>query len=576
MTTKPIKEPKTLSPPMMLFMGFIVGVVAGFGSIAFRMMIGFFHNLLFYGKFDLLFNANTHTPPSTWGIGIVLVPVIGAIAVTWLVKTFAPEAKGHGVPEVIDAIFHKEGKIRPIVAVCKSLASAISIGSGGSVGREGPIIQIGAAFGSTLGQIFRMPTHQIVLLIAAGAGAGIASTFNAPIGGIAFAVELLLISINATTLSVVAISTITATFIGRMFIGLHPAFYDNTLTLPLQHLIKPEILLLCIPFAVIIGAASWLFIRMIYWLEDAFNQLPFNDYFKHMLGMLGVGLLMYAFMSVAGHYYVEGVGYSTIMDILNFLLRHPWLLLILFVGKLLATGLTLGSGASGGVFSPSLFLGATVGALFGLFCHWLFPSLDQSNVVIIFAIAGMAGMVSSSTGAVLTAIIMLFEMTHDYSAILPIVITSTIACIVRASITHENIYTLKLSRRGKIVSQGLHAAVHAAQKVKHVLYTNIQITTLPDLVNSAELETVENLVVIEEEEIKGVITPATNNTIESNFIYVTSETNLETLVQHMHQQKIKTAIVMKNIRSRDPNDIVGIVDQNAINSAMQKALYLTT
>jgi CIC family chloride channel protein len=185
-------EPQPVAWWVMVLCSLAVGVIAGLGAVVFRAMIGGFHNLLFLGQWSFDYDANVHTPPSPWGAWIILVPVLGAIGVAFLVKTFAPEAKGHGVPEVMDAIYHQDGRIRPIVALIKSLASALSIGSGGSVGREGPIIQVGAAFGSTLGQVITMPVRQRAVLIAAGAGGGIAATFNTPIGGIVFAVELML------------------------------------------------------------------------------------------------------------------------------------------------------------------------------------------------------------------------------------------------------------------------------------------------------------------------------------------------------------------------------------------------
>ena len=150
---------------------------------------------------------------------VILVPVIGGIGVTFIVSNFAPEAKGHGVPEVMDAIYYKGGVIRPVVAVVKSLASAIAIGTGAAVGREGPIIQIGSALGSTLGQIMRMPAGQRITLVAAGAGAGIAATFNTPIGGVMFAIELMLPEVSVNTFLPVALATGTATFIGRLFFG---------------------------------------------------------------------------------------------------------------------------------------------------------------------------------------------------------------------------------------------------------------------------------------------------------------------------------------------------------------------
>src|SRR5271169_820655 len=193
-------EPKPTPAWALVLASLAVGVVAGFGAVLFRALIGGFHNLLFLGRFSLDYDANVHTAASLWGAWVIGVPVLGAVGVAWLVKTFAPEAKGHGVPEVLDAIYYHDGKIRPIVAAVKSLASALSIGSGGSVGREGPIIQIGSTFGSVLGQYIPMAVWQRITLIAAGTGAGIAATFNTPIGGLLFAVELILPEVSVRTL----------------------------------------------------------------------------------------------------------------------------------------------------------------------------------------------------------------------------------------------------------------------------------------------------------------------------------------------------------------------------------------
>ena len=190
----------------------------------FAALIGFVHNILFLGHASFVYDASVFTPPSPWGALVILVPVIGSLGVTAIVNTFAPEAKGHGVPEVMDAIFYQRGIIRPIVAVAKSAASALAIGSGAAIGREGPIIQIGSAMGSTLGQIIAMPMAQRITLVGAGAGAGIAATFNTPIGGVLFATELMLPEVSANTFLPVALATGTATIIGRLFFGSQPAF----------------------------------------------------------------------------------------------------------------------------------------------------------------------------------------------------------------------------------------------------------------------------------------------------------------------------------------------------------------
>src|SRR6202000_1483300 len=213
-----------------------LGIVTGIGAVLFRDLISLIHNLLFAGHFSLHYDANVFTAPAPWGIFVILVPVLGSIGVTFLVSNFAPEAKGHGVPEVMDAIYHKGGVIRPVVALVKSLASALAIGSGSSVGREGPIIQIGSALGSTLGQIIRMPTGQRITLVAAGAGAGIAATFNTPIGGVMFAIELMLPGVSVNTSLPVAAATGMATFIGRLVFGPQPAFNVPAIdALPLAH-----------------------------------------------------------------------------------------------------------------------------------------------------------------------------------------------------------------------------------------------------------------------------------------------------------------------------------------------------
>jgi CIC family chloride channel protein len=178
--------------PYLSVLAFVVGIITGFGAVVFRALIGLIHNVLFLGHLAITYDANLFTPPSPWGVFVILVPVAGAVVVTFIVTTFAPEARGHGVPEVMDAIYYKSGIIRPIVAVVKSIASAVAIGSGAAVGREGPIIQIGSALGSTLGQVVPMRSGERIILVAAGAGAGIAATFNTPIGGVMFAIELMM------------------------------------------------------------------------------------------------------------------------------------------------------------------------------------------------------------------------------------------------------------------------------------------------------------------------------------------------------------------------------------------------
>ena len=447
----------------------VVGVVAGLGAVAFRALIGLLHNLLFLGEISTSYNANVHTPPSPWGPFVILVPAVGAVGVAFLVKNFAPEAKGHGVPEVMDAVYQRRGVIRPVVSVVKALASSLSIGSGASIGREGPIIQIGSSFGSTLGQLLRLPIWQRITLIAAGAGGGIGATFNTPVGGVLFAVEIILHEVSARTLVPVITATATATYVGELFFGSHPAFSIPAVATPLVVLAKPIVLVAFAGLGVIAGLVSVVFIRSIYGCEAFFEKYVKGGYYvQHVAGMLVVGSLIYALMHGFGHYFVQGVGYATIQDVLIGFHFPLYLLLLLFAAKLLATSLTLGSGASGGVFSPALFLGATSGAACGAALNHFFPGLHVSPAA--FAVAGMAGVVGGSTGAAMAAIIMIFEMTLDYSVIVPMTLTVAISYAVRRGLMKDSIYTRKLTLRGGSVPESMRADVQLSRRAAEMMH----------------------------------------------------------------------------------------------------------
>jgi CIC family chloride channel protein len=463
-----------------------VGIVAGFGAVVFRALIAFIHNFMFLGKFSFTYDANLHIPASPWGPWIILVPVAGAVLVAYLVKNFAPEAKGHGVPEVMDAIYYNKGIIRPVVAVVKSIASAISIGTGGSVGREGPIVQIGSSFGSTLGQYVKMAPWQRATLIGAGAGAGIAATFNTPIGGLLFAIELIVPEISVRTFVPVAIATSTATFIGRIFFGNVPSFIIPGFDVSVAHITNPYLLTSYIGLGLLAGLISAVFIKSIYGAEDLFDSMKGNYYTKHMFGMLLQGILIYLLFVYTGHYYVAGVGYSTIQDILMGSLLNPYFLLLLMALKLLATSLTLGSGASGGIFSPSLFIGAALGGMYGSFMKIAFPGLPFSPAE--FAVVGMAGGIAGITGGAITSIVMIFEMTRNYNVIVPVIITVAIADGVRRALSPDSIYTKKLSRRGHLIPEIFHMNTLLTKRVKDVMekrVIGIQSTmTVEEVLNS--------------------------------------------------------------------------------------------
>jgi CIC family chloride channel protein len=449
----------------------LLGAVTGVGAVLFRMLIGLIHNVLFLGRFTTLYDANLHTPASPWGPFIILVPVIGGMGVVFLVTKFAPEARGHGVPEVMDAIFYKDGKIRPVVALVKSLASALSIGSGAAVGREGPIIQIGASLGSTAGQVLPMEAWQRMTLVAAGAGAGIAATFNTPIGGVMFAIELMMPEVSSRTFLPVALATGTATFIGRLFLGLRPAF-DVPSPFLIDRPSSVSLLLLYAALGAVTGVAATGFIRGLHFSEERFERVR-NPYLRHALGMTIVGIVIYGFLAGTGHYHVEGVGYATIQEVLLGGLALAPVLILLCTGKLIATILSLGSGSSGGIFSPSLFMGATLGGAFGAVANYFLPGHGIS--VAAFAMVGMAAMVGGGTGAAMTAVTMIFEMTRDYDIVMPMILAVAVAIGIRRMLSKENIYTIKLVARRHFIPKALHANMFLVRPAGEVMDRDIHV-----------------------------------------------------------------------------------------------------
>ncbi len=572
----------------------LTGTIAGLGAVVFRALIALAHNALFYGRFSADYDANLHTAASPWGLLVVLVPVIGSFGVTFLVTHFAPEAKGHGVPEVMDAVYYAKGFIRPVVAVFKSLASALSIGSGGSVGREGPIAQIGSAFGSTMGQLFSMTIKQRITLIAAGAGGGIAATFNTPIGGILFAVELLLHEVSVSTLVPVAVTTVTATYVGQLFFGVHPSFVIPALQHPYFHPLNPWLLGPYAALGVFMGVASAVYIHSLYFAEDFFeNRTVSNPYVRHAVGMLAVGGLMYGLLIVTGHYYIDGVGYSTVQDILTENIHTVHLLVALFFLKLLATSLTLGSGGSGGIFSPSLFLGATAGGAFGLVLRHILPHAPVSPAA--FAVAGMAGMVGGATGAAMTAIVMIFEMTLDYSVIMPMTITVALSCGTRTLLTRESIYTMKLARRAHYIPAALQTNLLHVRKARDIMQgpvvTVASLDSLDVLARRAsEYGNVPWFLVVQDGRVAGVAPRdyALNaseserrgwhfiaDVMRRDFIFVREDETTDTIIARLHRPHAAIAVV-----TRDPGDegsaadVVGIITWERVAQLLEETVEL--
>lgn len=405
----------------------LVGIGGGLGAVAFRALIGWETQLAF-GVVG--YHLGTWLGP----VALVVQLAIGGMLAAFIASTFAPEAKGHGVPEVMEAVALRGGQMRPRIIGIKALASATSIGFGGSCGREGPIVQIGSAIGSLIGGIARAPAPIVRTLVACGAAAGISATFNAPIGGVFFAAEVILGEFAPRSFAAIVVASVVSAVIGRAFLGNHPSFNASAFVL-----VSPAELGLYAILGAIAAVWAMGFVRMLYFTEDLFEKLRIPAWVKGGAGFALVGVIGIWFPQVLG------VGYGPMQQVLDEHVagRHALALAAL---KPIATSLTLGSGGSGGVFAPSLFTGAFLGDWFGRLAHDVFPLWTAPPAA--YGLVGMAAVFAAAAEAPITAIMIVFEMSDDYTIILPLMVCVVIATLLGRRLLGATVYELKLLRRG--------------------------------------------------------------------------------------------------------------------------------
>lgn len=492
-------------PPqaVLLTTALIVGVGTGYGAVAFRYLI----RLVDWIGYDWF-------PAATQSLGksyVVIVPVLGGLIVGPMIYFFAREAKGHGVPEVMEAVALKGGRIRPVVAIVKSLASSLSIGSGGSVGREGPIVQIGSALGSTLGQLLHLSDDRIRNLVACGAAGGIAATFNAPIAGVIFALEVILGEFSVQRFGTVVISAVAASAIGRAVFGDVPAF-----AIPMEYgLASAWEYVFYLVLGILAALVGVLFVRALYWSEDIFERWKaMPEWVQPAIGGLLLGLIALLYPVLTGVHWerspqIFNVGYQVIEQALSNQLAIS-ALLVLLVLKLVATSLTLGSGGSGGIFAPSLFMGAMLGGAFQYVIQTIFPSITAPPGA--YALVGMGAVFGAAAHAPITAVIILFELTGDYRIILPLMLTVVVATLVAQPLLKgESIYTLKLTRRGIKLRRGRDVDVLQAVLVEEVMRRSVDTVstdvTLPELSDIFARTRHHGLVVLDKQgKVWGIVT----------------------------------------------------------------------
>ena len=371
---------------------------------------------------------------------------IGFVAAWWIARRFAPEVAGDGVPAATESLLVHGGRVRGRVAPLKVLATSLTVGSGGSAGREGPIVQIGAAIGSWLSRRFNMGEDQVRSLVAAGAGAGIGASFNAPIAGMLFALEVILVSFAPRHMSAVVIASVTAAITSQRLVGEELAL--NAGTYSLGH---PSELLFYAGLGLVIVAIGFVFLRMLDGVEGVAHRHGERlGLFRPLIAGLLVALLVFIEPGLGGT--GQSVTNALLLEQQNFSITGSggevwWLLLALAAGKAVATSLTISSGGSGGAFMPSLFMGAAVGTGFARLVQDLTPVELETGA---FAVVGMAAMFAVVGRAPLTSILIVFEVTgaRDYDLILPLMLTATLATFLGERFHRDSVYTMALRRKG--------------------------------------------------------------------------------------------------------------------------------
>lgn len=555
----------------MAVLAVFVGLAGGFGAVGFRYLINFFQSLA-YGSDGNLLDLVQSIP---WYLR-VSVPALGGLVVGPLVYFWAREAKGHGVPEVMEAVALKSGLIRKRLVIIKSLASAICIGTGGSVGREGPIVQIGSAIGSTIGQMLKISADRMRTLVGCGAAAGIAATFNAPIAGSMFALEIILGDFGLATFSPIVISSVIATAVSRHFLGDAPAFI-----VPAYELVSAWEFPLYVLLGLFCAVVAVTFIKTLYRVEDIFDGLKFPEYLKAVIGGIILGVISLLFPQILG------VGYGAI-DLSLGQSYAWWLLLVLVMCKILATSITIGSGGSGGIFAPSLFMGAMAGGFFGTVVHNLFPSVTASPGA--YSIVGMGAVVSATTHGPLTALLMLFEMTGDYKIILPLMITCIISSIAGRQFFKESIYTLKLVRRGINLEEGKEVNVLKSIIVSEVMNTEVETITealglerLAEIISKSKynsfpvvrdgskltgiLSFFDYNEAIFDENLKGLV--VAKDIATSDVVTITTDDNLYNALEKI---TFKDFAILPVVSTDDPTKLIGVLTRRDIMGAYNKAV----
>ncbi len=553
-----------LEPEVIKICGYslLVGLIGGLTAQGLLELIYFFTNLFFFGRFSFQVSnpANNHL-----GAWVILIPAIGGLVVGWMIHFWEPTLKGHGIPEAMDAVLFRHSRMRIRVAILKPLATAFAIGTGGPFGAEGPIIQTGAALGSLFGQAVGLTPYYRRVLLASGAAAGMAATFTAPLAGILVAVELLLFELRARSFIPVALAAAVATGVRIHFAGWAPLFPT-----PAFKLTGMNELWLFAVMGILMGVAGIVMIRVLSWLEDFFDELPIKHalIWSPVIGALGLGVIGYFYPQVFG------TSYDTIRDMLNDRLTLHTLIGI-SVAKFWALVISLGSGTTGGVFAPSLVVGGGLGAAFALGCQHLVPRLVSDPAF--YSLVAMAALFGGIARAPFTSIVFLFELSHNPNSLLPLIVCVMISDGVVRLFSRDSIMTVKLAKRGLIVSQDYSVPVLMRARVDQVMQKNFNVVQAEDELRAvlANLSpgSVGFMPVVEKEgDLVGVVEAHDLLKIESpdhhftmrelarqDYVLAYPDESVDQVHRDMMLKNVENVVVVESHRSRKP---IGIARAN--------------
>jgi CIC family chloride channel protein len=464
-----------------------IGLVAGLAAVAYRVLIN-----LMTVAFSFIGAIQMPLIP----IGLVLMPALGGLVVGLTVPRLGPEAAGEGVPEIMKSLALDGGRMRARLPLVKAFISSITIGSGGSAGSEGPIGQIGAGVGSAIGQLFKLGSPELRVLTVSGISAGIAAIFNAPIGGALFGLEIVMVGIEPVALIPVLVATVAGTATAAAFFGNTPWF-----TVPTYQVVFGPELLLFVPLGLIIGLLSVVWIRSLMTLDGVFGRIPIPAEMKPALGGLLVGIILVYLPQIGG------IGYETTALALNGGLILVPLLLLMF-GKMVGTSCTLGSGGSGGILAPSLFVGAMAGGIIGLLFNMVMPGMLTPPMA--FAVVGMAALFAGAARAPLTCVVLVAETTRDYGLLAPLMAACATSYLVSSLVHRESIYSWKLSRRGIQLKRQLIIDILDAVRVGEVMMTQGIVFARPNMQAFQVLELVyasnhSTLPVLQGDRVVGIV-----------------------------------------------------------------------